>query len=42
MKQVTWGPKVGSSRPGLAGQMRFFCAAEGDVGVSPGKEGEAR
>lgn len=36
------GPEVGTSRPGLAGQMRFFCEAEGELGVSPGKEGEAR
>lgn len=30
------------SRAGLAGQTRFFCAAKGELGVSPGKEGEAR
>lgn len=36
------GLEVGTSRAGLAGQTRFFCAAEGELGVSPGKEGEAR
>lgn len=36
------GIEVGTSRAGLAGQARFFCAARGELGVSPGKEGEAR
>lgn len=36
------GLEVGTSRAGLAGQMRFFCAAAGELSVSPGKEGEAR